>query len=62
MNGRLIAIGDIHGCHLEFSEMIERLSLNRDDRVVMLDPSYAMYEVYARIFGAQAVGVPFDFR
>ena len=36
MNGRLIAIGDIHGCHLEFSEMIERLGLNRDDRVVLL--------------------------
>jgi len=36
MNGRLIAIGDIHGCHLEFAEMIERLALNRDDRVVLL--------------------------
>ena len=30
------------------------------DRVVMLDPSYAMYGVYARMFEARAVGVPFD--
>jgi histidinol-phosphate aminotransferase len=28
------------------------------DRVVMLDPSYAMYSVYAGIFGAEAVRVP----
>lgn len=34
--------------------------VNRGDAVVMLDPSYAMYEVYARMFGARAVGVPFD--
>jgi hypothetical protein len=25
MNGRLIAISDIHGCHLEFAEVLERL-------------------------------------
>src|SRR5208283_3799715 len=36
MNGRLIAIGDIHGCHLEFAEMLERLALERDDRLVLL--------------------------
>ncbi len=36
MNGRLIAIGDIHGCHLEFNEMLEKLALGRDDRVVLL--------------------------
>src|SRR5579862_663589 len=36
MNGRLIAIGDIHGCHLEFAELVERLELARDDRVVLL--------------------------
>ena len=30
------------------------------DRVVMLAPSYAMYAVYARMFGAEAVQVDFD--
>jgi histidinol-phosphate aminotransferase len=30
------------------------------DRVVMLDPSYAMYAVYARMFEASAVTVPVD--
>lgn len=30
------------------------------DRVVMLEPSYAMYPVYARMFEAQAVPVPFE--
>lgn len=29
------------------------------DRVVMLDPSYAMYPIYARMFGARPVQVPF---
>lgn len=36
MTGRLIAIGDIHGCHVEFAELIERLELSRDDRVVLV--------------------------
>jgi serine/threonine protein phosphatase 1 len=36
MNGRLIAIGDIHGCHAEFSEMLSRLDLGKDDRLVLL--------------------------
>jgi serine/threonine protein phosphatase 1 len=36
MNGRLIAIGDIHGCHQEFAELLSRLELGRDDRVVLL--------------------------
>lgn len=36
MNGRLIAIGDIHGCHLEFAELLEKLELGRDDRVILL--------------------------
>ncbi|MEX2044721.1 MAG: metallophosphoesterase [Opitutus sp.] len=36
MNGRLIAIGDIHGCHAEFAELIARLSLARDDRLILL--------------------------
>ena len=30
------------------------------DRVAMLDPSYAMYRVYASLFGAEPVGVGFD--
>jgi len=36
MNGRLIAIGDIHGCHLEFAELLTQLELTREDRVVLL--------------------------
>lgn len=30
------------------------------DRIVMLTPSYAMYPIYARMFGAEAVRVPFE--
>jgi histidinol-phosphate aminotransferase len=33
--------------------------VRRGDRVVMLDPSYAMYPIYARMFGAEPVQVPF---
>ena len=36
MNGRLIAIGDIHGCHVEFAELLARLALAKTDRVVLL--------------------------
>jgi diadenosine tetraphosphatase ApaH/serine/threonine PP2A family protein phosphatase len=36
MRGRLIAIGDIHGCRLEFSELLERLSPGDADRIVLL--------------------------
>jgi len=36
MNGRLIAIGDIHGCHLEFAELLTRLALTRDDRLILV--------------------------
>lgn len=36
MNGRLIAIGDIHGCHQEFAEMLMRLAPVKDDRIVLL--------------------------
>ena len=36
MNGRLIAIGDIHGCHLEFAEMLDRLEVERSDRLILL--------------------------
>ena len=36
MNGRIIAIGDIHGCHQEFEELLEKLSLQKGDQVVLL--------------------------
>jgi serine/threonine protein phosphatase 1 len=36
MNGRLFAVGDIHGCHSEFAELLARLSLTKDDRLVLL--------------------------
>lgn len=36
MNGRLIAIGDIHGCHQEFAELLARLELTKDDRLVLV--------------------------
>jgi serine/threonine protein phosphatase 1 len=36
MPGRLIAIGDIHGCRREFEDLLEKLELRRDDRVVLL--------------------------
>jgi serine/threonine protein phosphatase 1 len=36
MTGRLIAIGDIHGCHLELADLIDRLELARDDQLVLL--------------------------
>jgi len=36
MNGRLIAVGDIHGCHQEFADMLARLAVGRNDRLVLL--------------------------
>jgi predicted phosphodiesterase len=36
MNGRLIAVGDIHGCHSEFSELLGQLELKEGDRLVLL--------------------------
>jgi hypothetical protein len=36
MNGRLIAIGDIHGCHLEFAELLERLAPTKDDQLILV--------------------------
>ena len=36
MNGRLIAIGDIHGCHKEFEELLDKLDLKKDDRLILL--------------------------
>ena len=36
MNGRIIAIGDIHGCHQEFADLLERLTLTKDDQLILL--------------------------
>jgi diadenosine tetraphosphatase ApaH/serine/threonine PP2A family protein phosphatase len=36
MKGRLIAIGDIHGCHREFEDLLDKLELERHDRVILL--------------------------
>ncbi len=36
MKGRLITIGDIHGCHAEFAELLEQLEPAREDRLVLL--------------------------
>jgi serine/threonine protein phosphatase 1 len=36
MNGRLIAVGDIHGCHNEFSDLLDQLELVAGDRLVLL--------------------------
>jgi len=36
MNGRLIAVGDIHGCDKEFEELLDKLDLKKDDRLVLL--------------------------
>jgi serine/threonine protein phosphatase 1 len=36
MTGRLIAVGDIHGCHNEFSDLVGELELKEGDRLVLL--------------------------
>ena len=36
MPGRLIAVGDIHGCHKEFEDLLEKLDLKKDDRLILL--------------------------
>lgn len=36
MKGRLIAVGDIHGCHREFAELLDRLKLRPGDRLILL--------------------------
>lgn len=36
MSGRLIAVGDIHGCHKEFEDLLDKLDLRKDDRLVLL--------------------------
>jgi serine/threonine protein phosphatase 1 len=34
--GRVIAVGDIHGCADEFAALIEKLAPNRNDRLILL--------------------------
>jgi serine/threonine protein phosphatase 1 len=36
MNGRIIAIGDIHGCHEEFAELLARVAWSSEDRLILL--------------------------
>lgn len=36
MSGRLIAVGDIHGCHQEFADLLDKLDLQKDDRLILL--------------------------
>ena len=36
MNGRIIAIGDIHGCHQEFIELLQLIKLTDEDRLILL--------------------------
>lgn len=36
MNGRIIAVGDIHGCAWEFERLLEKLALTRHDRLILL--------------------------
>lgn len=36
MNGRIIAIGDIHGCHQEFADLLSLLQLQKEDRLILL--------------------------
>jgi hypothetical protein len=36
MKGRIIAVGDIHGCAGEFEELLGKLALTRADRLVLL--------------------------
>jgi serine/threonine protein phosphatase 1 len=36
MNGRIIAIGDIHGCYQEFTDLLQQLKLEPEDRIILL--------------------------
>ncbi|MEY4940556.1 MAG: hypothetical protein RIQ93_2291 [Verrucomicrobiota bacterium] len=36
MNGKLIAIGDIHGCHAEFAELLAKVAPSKSDRLILL--------------------------
>lgn len=59
--GRLIAVGDIHGCAAEFAELLDKLQLQRGDRLVLLGdlvnrgPDTRMVLDLARAAGAVAL-------
>lgn len=36
LKGRVIAVGDIHGCASEFEALLDKLALTRHDRVILL--------------------------
>ncbi|MCB1105133.1 MAG: metallophosphoesterase [Cephaloticoccus sp.] len=36
MNGRIIAIGDIHGCHQEFAELLQLIKLQPEDQLILV--------------------------
>ena len=36
MTGRIIAIGDIHGCHQEFADLLALLAPAKDDKLILL--------------------------
>ena len=36
MNGRLIIIGDIHGCHQEFADLLDQVAPVKGDRIILL--------------------------
>lgn len=36
MIGRIIAIGDIHGCHQELADLLTQLQLQKEDRLILL--------------------------
>ncbi len=36
MKGRVIAVGDIHGCAWEFERLLEKLALTKHDRLILL--------------------------
>jgi len=61
MKGRLIAIGDIHGCHDEFAELLARIAPKPADRIVLLGdlinrgPNTNRVFDLARQFGAMAL-------
>jgi serine/threonine protein phosphatase 1 len=61
MNARIIAIGDIHGCHAEFGELLERLAPTRGDQLILLGdlvnrgPDSAKVIDLARAHGARSL-------
>ncbi|WP_043587508.1 metallophosphoesterase [Geminisphaera colitermitum] len=36
MNGRIITIGDIHGCHQEFADLLQLIAPTPTDRIILL--------------------------